>query len=322
MNPNDPIRFLKRLASITLADSSRTRIRAALSAYADLHAVPEAAPAPVGSSLFGAFLAQSRGLYGGALALVLVVALGGQATFAAEDTVPGDILYPMKVVVSERMALALAPTERRATLSAEFASRRVEEAAALEAAGKLDEKAADELATRFEGHVDAVTEETKALEEKGEIAVSLAVRTDLESKLAATVEGIAASSSTSSVAMKASVSADEAEKKPAGKFAERVAVKAEALATTRESLETALELDADADLSAVREEREGKEDAEDPEQLFTAEEPKESGEDEDRDEDTATSTDSGADDDGETEEPAGAVESATRSLLAPLLDRR
>lgn len=232
---------LHTLKAIRLEDASKERMRAALSSYADLHASETVLPrtGAVVSPL-SAFFSRTRSLYAGALMLTLVVAGGTQASIAAEGAVPGDILYPLKVSVVEPMALVLSLSpERKAELSAEFASRRVEEAATLASSNKLDTERADELAARFDTHIDELARETVALESKGELGVSLAVRSDLSQKVSERTEEIADDGAFSTtMAMRADIEASEA------RFSARVAEKSRTLATTRERLDAALALDA------------------------------------------------------------------------------
>lgn len=234
-----------------LASESKERMRADLSAYADLHTLPERVPGAAAPSVFSVLVARTRGLYAGAIALVLVISAGTQAGFAAEGAVPGDVLYPVKVAMAEPIAFTLAVSpERKAELSARYASRRVDEAASLSSEGKLDEKTADELATRFDTHVDALAKETDALEANGDIAVSLAVRTDLEQKVSAQVEGFASAAAAAPAGdvMMAKMAAPEA---PSDRFGAHIYEKSRTLATTRERLDSALALDAKAEVGST-----------------------------------------------------------------------
>lgn len=245
MTTRNPISILKSLRNLTLRADAKKRIRADVSAYADLHSLTDLVRRlPVRSPF--SFMVPVRSLYAGALSLVLMVAGGTQASLASERSIPGDILYPLKVAVSEPLAFVLTPsTEGRASLAAEFASRRVDEAAALSSVGKLDEETAEDLAMRFDEHVDVLAKETNTLEANGEIATSLAVRTDLEQKLSASVEEFTADAV---VQESAKVAASMAvEESTADRFASRVFEKSKTLATTRERLDTALALDVEAE---------------------------------------------------------------------------
>lgn len=240
MNPLTPLTKLKEL---TLSIERKARMRAELSTYADLHAVPEKAAAV--PSPFSALYLRSHRFQAGALAALLIVIGGTQASLAAEGALPGDVLYPVKVAVNEPLALTLSfAPERKAELAAKFAERRLDEAAMLSASGKLGDAEAAELATRFDAHVETLARETEALESKGAIGVSLAVRTDLEQKLSSGAEDFAKQEvARDDVMATATADTDEA---PAGQFATRVLEKSKTLATTREKLETALNLDLEA----------------------------------------------------------------------------
>lgn len=257
MKPINPFHVLKQL---TLDPERKARMRADLSAYADLHTVPETASVSTISTV-SALLSRTRRFYAGALAALLLVLGGTQASLAAEGALPGDILYPIKVAVNEPLALTLSfASERKAELAAEFAARRLDEAARLSATGELDDSRATELAARFDAHVETLARETDALESKGSLAASLAVRTDLGSRIAEETEDFAKKEvAREDVAATATMMAEGA---AAGNFATRVLEKSKTLATTREKLETALALDLEASADVRTLAKEAKEDGE------------------------------------------------------------
>lgn len=235
--PRTPEDLIHDLRAIRLSEDTKERMRADLSSYADLYSMEASPSEPVRSPYFG-FFARTRSLYAGAFALLLMVAGGTQASLAAENTKPGDLLYPIKVAISEPIAFTLAlSSEQKASLAARFASRRVEEAAALSSEGKLDQATAGDLATRFDAQVDLLAKETTALEAKGEIAVSLAVRTDLEQTLTERVESFSVREASEEDVLSAKVAVDDS---AANQFADRVFEKSRTLATTRERLESVL----------------------------------------------------------------------------------
>jgi len=240
-----PTTFIRTLKTIRLPHAVLTRMRDELIAYTDLHTVSENRSISQTSPF--AILFKSRALYASALALVVIVATGTQASFAAEKAVPGDILYPIKVAVAEPIALALSGSEGKAELSARFASRRVEEAVQLSSAGKLDEAIATELSERFDAHVDTLAKETAVLEADGELAFSLALRSDLEQKLATRAEAISPREEV--VLAKRAVEAPV--HNPGERFAARIVEKSKMLATTREHLESVLAIDTPSDETPV-----------------------------------------------------------------------
>lgn len=318
-----PSSILHALKSIELPSDAHARMRADLSAYADLYEIQDTQASAPRRFAFSALVLRTRTVYASALALVIIVAGGTQVTSAAEDAVPGDILYPIKVSLTEPLALALSGSERKAEFAAEFASRRVIEAATLSEKGKLDEKTADTLAVNFSKHVDTVTKETGALEAKGDVAFSLAIRTDLEQKIASRVEDIVPD--VAPAAMSASMVAIEADSAPesAQTFAVRVSEKSRQLALTRERIEAVIavdastEADAPVSLAALREA--AKPDAA-MTRLFTAKVPGGEGEPVPAAASTSTTT---ATSTATTTEPAveKAAEPAAQRFFAPFLKR-
>ncbi|MDP2158785.1 MAG: hypothetical protein Q8K68_13875, partial [Nitrospirota bacterium] len=102
---------------------------------------------------------------------------------------------------------------------------------------------ADELAARFNEHVDVLAKETGTLEANGDIAVSLAVRSDLEQKLTAKVNEISLAAVDASLSDSLERTMIAVSETPANIFAAQVREKSRSLATTRERLDSALALD-------------------------------------------------------------------------------
>ena len=87
------------------------------------------------------------------LFVVLVVFIGGGTTSAAQGALPGDLLYPVKVSINEKVEVALAQTPAaKAEVQVRLAERRVDEARELSVRGRLDEKTAKILTDDFDEH--------------------------------------------------------------------------------------------------------------------------------------------------------------------------
>lgn len=181
-----PEQQLNHLHTVRLPLEVRSRMRAELSSYTDLHAV-SGTTSPARSLSLPGFLAgfQSR-LYAGLTAvLVLVMGIGGTA-YASGDSLPGDTLYSIKVNVAEPVQTALIPSvSGRATWHAILAERRLEEAAQLAARGSLEAEVQDELAVNFQEEVAASLESAQQIEEEGNAVEALSVRSDLEARVVA-----------------------------------------------------------------------------------------------------------------------------------------
>ena len=122
---------------------------------AQIFGATSAMPAPQPSSYFAySFQFLHARVLVPALALVLVFG-GASTTAAAQGALPGDLLYPVKIFVNEGVEVALATTPvARAQVQAKLAERRVEEAEALAATGKLNAAVGEELAANFEEHAE------------------------------------------------------------------------------------------------------------------------------------------------------------------------
>lgn len=69
----------------------------------------------------------ARGAASLALAVVLLLATGGYAVTAAEDSIPGERLYGLKIAVENLRLRAAASAKSKVELQTEFAARRLEE---------------------------------------------------------------------------------------------------------------------------------------------------------------------------------------------------
>lgn len=182
--------FIQALGGIKMRDDSFARVRASLSSYADLHSMPERAASPQVVS-FLAFVSSRNTRYVSAFALVLVVA-GGGTIGAAERALPGDVLYAVKVEVSERARAAFANTpEERAELATSLAGRRADEAVVLIEKGAFDADTAAYLEAEVARQVEASDSAAVALESEGNVAASLKARGALADALADRVAALA-----------------------------------------------------------------------------------------------------------------------------------
>jgi len=81
----------------------------------------------------------------------------GSTAFAAQGALPGDVLYPIKVRVTEAVQVALATTpEEQASVHAELATVRLAEAQTLAAQGRLTGEVVEQLTQNFSEHTSRV----------------------------------------------------------------------------------------------------------------------------------------------------------------------
>ncbi|MBI4433994.1 hypothetical protein HY632_04415 [Candidatus Uhrbacteria bacterium] len=101
---------------------------------------------------------------GAAVAGLCVLLAGGGVAAAAERTLPGEFLYPVKIHVNEEVRAAFTIRPRaRAQWDARRAERRLEEMETLLAAGRLDGGTRDVLADRFVRHARSATDAMRTI---------------------------------------------------------------------------------------------------------------------------------------------------------------
>ncbi len=100
--------------------------------------------------------------------LLITTALLGTTGVMAQIALPGDILYPVKINVNEKLQfLATRTPEAKAVLEATFATRRLEEAHVLLGANKLNVTESQALATQFETHTTNLEKQLVELRKQG-----------------------------------------------------------------------------------------------------------------------------------------------------------
>lgn len=101
-------------------------------------------------------------------AFLIVSLVGGGVSYAAENTVPGDFLYAIKLHVNERVMTSMANTDdAKAMVETELASRRLAEAETLMGRNALDESKERLIKDAVQSHLSTVrTRMSKLREEK------------------------------------------------------------------------------------------------------------------------------------------------------------
>jgi len=120
------------------------------------------------------------------IVIAIIILLGGGASFAAENVLPGDALYPVKVSVNEEVKSAFSfSSEAKAMYEIRRAEKRLLEAEKLAAMGRLDATGRANAVARFESHAEAFAEHAAEAEsEKGAEALA-EVRAKFEAMLEA-----------------------------------------------------------------------------------------------------------------------------------------
>ena len=180
-----------------------------------------------------------------AIIIAIIVALSGGVSVAAQNSLPGDALYPIKVEVNERVMTRLAfSVEASAEVEARLAERRVEEAEKLAASGKLKADVAAKLSERFDERAEKVNALIDRLEADGKTEAAANVTAMLESTLKVH----------NAILERLEAKATEAEK-PVAEVRDKVEARAEKAAKARSRIEEKVrsEIEARPDIQAAAE---------------------------------------------------------------------
>jgi hypothetical protein len=120
-----------------------------------------------------------------AIAVICALAAGGSVSYAAENALPGDPLYPVKIYVNEGTREALAFSGKAKTqLAVELANRRLEEAAKLAVKGGLTAQNEEHVNASAKNQIKDAQEKIAELKKKDASAAADA-SIDLNSVLSA-----------------------------------------------------------------------------------------------------------------------------------------
>lgn len=118
--------------------------------------------------------------------IVAVLFLSGGTLSLAENSLPGDFLYSLKLNVNEevRDIAALTP-QAKARLAIDVTERRLQEAASLSAQGRFDQKSQDIIKTELAKNVSQFKNRVASLVSRNDLAGAQQLAVDFESSLKA-----------------------------------------------------------------------------------------------------------------------------------------
>lgn len=127
-----------------------------------------------------------------AVFVIMIFGVGG-SSIAAQNSLPGNFLYPIKVNINEGLKVVLLSGPARASYEVERVKTRIGEAKELVAQNKMTDEIQNELAVRVSSHVSSVQKDIDTLTQKGDLKVAFEISSDLENSLSETVVASAAS---------------------------------------------------------------------------------------------------------------------------------
>lgn len=136
------------------------------------------------------------------LIIALVFGAGGSVSLAAENSIPGDVLYPVKVNFNEKVvAVFSVSADAKMQWETRLVERRLEEVSLLATSGKIDAEAEEKIRARFDGHAEKIKEKIAEMEERGKVRNASEAASRFEVVLKVHDEILARLQSTSSAAI-------------------------------------------------------------------------------------------------------------------------
>lgn len=195
MNTNDLFKRISTLHKERLSSPEREELRRRLISFADMHPVRNSAAIRhhkgEASGVLPplAFIQLKRKRMIG-LILAAMFALSGGVSYAAQGSLPGDMLYPVKIHVNENVEGALAIG---AKADADFArtqvARRAMEAEALAKEQHLNGEAKAELVAETHAHLNAFADAETRMKHEGRSQDAAAARAAMQATIEANKGG-------------------------------------------------------------------------------------------------------------------------------------
>lgn len=180
MNEEKFKKGIEDIKRVGLTDAEKFRIKSNLDFY-----IETTTPTmPVRSAWYSGFSFTYTKLYGVAFAFILVVILGADTYSKAESSLPGDILYPVKVGVIEPLRYTTAVGNlAKANLEAANLDTRLREAEILQVQGKLTDSVSTDLQNRINSNTDQFNKIVEDLNNQNKLQDDSDLKIDFEAKI-------------------------------------------------------------------------------------------------------------------------------------------
>jgi hypothetical protein len=188
---------IKEIRKSGLNNSEKSFVLGNISAYADKNVSKYSAKEiskPIKSPFWRhktfSYVFRSRTQFAYVVLVLLVLTSGGGLVLASRNSLPGDLLYPLKVNVSEPLqGVATFGLASKINWEAEKVQNRLEEVETLAVKGKLNNKtmavAENQLNIQTQSFFNAVANANKATSSAETVGITSNATVDLESKISA-----------------------------------------------------------------------------------------------------------------------------------------
>ncbi len=115
-----------------------------------------------------------------AIAVIVLLVGGSSLTYASENALPGDLLYPVKIHVKEEIEVSFANTPmQKVTIQKERIERRISEVKTLKATGALTAEKVESVTIAFVDHAKELNHNIDELQSEGNTEAVLNVTSSL-----------------------------------------------------------------------------------------------------------------------------------------------
>lgn len=176
---------LNKMKQVFLEDAEKDAVRGALLSFMQKNPLKEGLAEKAeqnNPSLFGWWtLSYVKPQHSLIAAVFVVVLIGSGTSFAAEGSLPGDILYPIKININENIQQVAAFSDNtRAQVQADLATRRLVEAEKLAVIGKLTPETSASLQSNFQKHTALSKASIAKMDAKGDVGSATNASSNLQ----------------------------------------------------------------------------------------------------------------------------------------------
>jgi len=166
--------FIKAAKRDRLSERERSLVRSKISEFISFNPIRGAMPHLAERSYLSIFEVRAFAKAAAFVLIIAVVAGGSGVSYAAQNSLPGQTLYTIKVNVNEAVESGFARTpEARVALQSKHVERRLEEAQTLAKTDKLSKETEQIVIKKIADHIADLEKEIDTLKEKGRVDVVL-----------------------------------------------------------------------------------------------------------------------------------------------------